>query len=474
MKRPLYSLGLLLCCNLIQAQTNVTNTGTLYISTSSDILHVTGDFTNNSGSALTNNGNLYVKQNLSNSQSAMAVGTGTLYLNGTSAQTVSGSQPFKTYNFVSNNSSGITLNNNLSVSGTHTFTSGLITTSATPNYLIYEAGSSYSGDADTKHVNGWVKKIGNTNFTFPVGDNTYERNIALNISASSEFNVKYSTPTPNTNLSDLQAPLVSIDANEYWIINQISGGSASVAMNWDDSKVAFPNWNLSDIRVVSYNGSQWTDAGGSATGNTATQGNITSNSVSSFSRFTFGSVTVPLPLMLINFSAKYMGSYTALSWITVEEQNVKHFIVERSDDGNRFYPITQLPARNSGNSENYSTSDNTPINHIAYYRLRSVDIDVREQLSRVVVITVLNKNNSLDLAGNPVHNKIALLASVDLNGSFNYTISNMSGQILQQDNLVIQHGGRYEFSLGEHILPGIYSLTVSNRQQSFHYIVVVK
>ncbi len=245
-------------------------------------------------------------------------------------------------------------------------------------------------------------------------------------------------------------------------------------MNWDDSKVAFPNWNLSDIRVVSYNGSQWTDAGGSATGNTATQGNITSNSVSSFSRFTFGSVTVPLPLMLINFSAKYMGSYTALSWITVEEQNVKHFIVERSDDGNRFYPITQLPARNSGNSENYSTSDNTPINHIAYYRLRSVDIDGREQLSRVVVITVLNKNNSLDLAGNPVHNKIALLASVDLNGSFNYTISNMSGQILQQDNLVIQHGGRYEFSLGEHILPGIYSLTVSNRQQSFHYIIVVK
>src|SRR6266487_5745603 len=171
-------------CIISIAQTAVTNAGTLYISTSSDILHITGDFTNNSGSALTNNGNLYVKQNLSNGQSAMAVGTGTLYLNGTSAQTVSGSQPFKTYNFVSNNSSGITLNNNLSVSGTHTFTSGLITTSATPNYLIYETGSSYSGNGDTKHVNGWVKKSGNTNFTFPVGDNTYERNIALNISAS--------------------------------------------------------------------------------------------------------------------------------------------------------------------------------------------------------------------------------------------------------------------------------------------------
>src|SRR6266487_3812259 len=131
-------------CIISIAQTAVTNAGTLYISTSSDILHISGDFTNNSGAALTNNGDLYVKQNLS---------------------------------------------------GTHTFTSGLITTSATPNYLIYETGSSYSGNGDTKHVNGWVKKSGNTNFTFPVGDNTYERNIALNISASSEFNVKYSTPT---------------------------------------------------------------------------------------------------------------------------------------------------------------------------------------------------------------------------------------------------------------------------------------
>jgi hypothetical protein len=474
MKRPSYILGLLLCSNLIQAQTNVTNTGTLYISTSSDILHISGDFTNSSAASLTNNGNLYVKGNLANNQSSMAIGSGTLYLNGTSAQAVSGSQKFKTYNLQTDNSSGIILNNDLSVSGAHTFTAGKIITSATPNYLIYEAGSSYSRDDENKYVNGWVKKIGNTNFIFPVGDGSHERIIGLNISASSEFNVKYSTPTPNINLSDLQAPLVSIDPNEYWIINQVSGGSASVAMNWDNTKVAFPNWNLSDIRVASYNGSQWTDAGGSATGNTATQGNITSNSASLFSRFTFSSVTVPLPLTLANFSAKYMGSYTALGWITLDEQNVRNFIVERSDDGNHFYSILQLPARNSGNSESYSTSDNTPINHIAYYTLRMVDIDGREKLSKVVVITVLNKDNGLDLAGNPVHNKVALLASVDLNGSFNYTISNMSGQILQQGNLIIQHGGRYEFSLGEHILPGLYSLNVSNRQQSFHYIVVVK
>jgi len=47
-----------------------------------------------------------------------------LYLNGTSAQSISGTQAFKTLNFVSNNSAGITLNNDLSVSGIHTFYRG--------------------------------------------------------------------------------------------------------------------------------------------------------------------------------------------------------------------------------------------------------------------------------------------------------------------------------------------------------------
>ena len=474
MKNQLFILGLLLFGKTILGQTGLTNTGTLYISNSSDILHITGDFTNNAGSSLTNNGNLYVKGNLTNNQFSMAVGTGTLFLNGASAQFVSGSEKFKTYNLNTNNSSGITLNNDLSLSGAHTFSSGLITTSSTPKYLIYEAGSSYSGDNDSKHVNGWVKKIGNTNFTFPVGDNTFERTIGLNISASSEFNVKYSTPTPNTSLLDLQAPLVSIDPNEYWLINQVSGSSATVAMNWDDTKVPFPNWQLSDIRVASYNGSQWIDAGGSATGSTSAQGNITSSSMSAFIRFTFGSVTVPLPLTLINFSAKYTGSYTTLTWKTVDEHDVDQFIIERSDDATHFYSIGQLPARNSGNSEIYSTTDNGHINHVAYYRLRMVDIDGREKLSKIVAITLLTNDNNLALIENPVRNKIALLASENINGSFNYRVTNMSGQILQQNVLTVQQPGRYEISLEKNIVAGIYSLNLSSNHQSFNFIIVVK
>jgi len=436
------------------------------------MIFINGGFTNNSSSALTNNGSFYIKGDLSNAQASMAVGTGTLYLNGTSAQAVNGTQQFKTYNFISNNSTGVTLNNNLSISGAHTFIAGIITTSSTPNYLIYESGSSYSGDGDSRHVNGWVKKFGSTNFTFPVGNGTVERTIALNsLSASSEFNVKYGAPTPNT--SQVQFPLVYLDPYEYWNINLISGGTAIVSMNWDSNKVSFPHWLYTDIKVASWDGSNWTDAGGTAS-NTGTAGTISSSTVSSFSKFGFAGIAFPLPLTLINFNAKYINDHTQLNWITADEQNVSHFIVERSDNGRQFYAVAKVAARNHSNLETYSAIDAAAINNIAFYRLRCVDIDGKEKLSKIVTVMVEDKNKGLLLLSNPVSTAITLVAGHNLEGDFNYVLNNMNGQIVQSGNFSLQPSERHDLPLKQGIKNGVYSLTVNNKQNAFHYLVIIK
>ncbi|HZF63801.1 MAG TPA: hypothetical protein VEZ55_04930, partial [Chitinophagaceae bacterium] len=131
MKRlPLLLLSVFLV-SVSHAQTAAINNGILYVSGSSDIFFAGGNFANTS-SALTNNGQLYIQGNFTNDQTPATVGTGTLILNGSSAQTMNGSQAFRTHNLNTNNGAGITLNNNLNVSGSHVFTSGLITTSATP------------------------------------------------------------------------------------------------------------------------------------------------------------------------------------------------------------------------------------------------------------------------------------------------------------------------------------------------------
>ncbi len=449
-----------------------TNNGNLQIHTGASVSGF-GSFTNTSAAVLVNKGSFYLKGDISNSQLSMANGTGTLYLNGSSTQSLSGTQPFNTYNLVSDNSTGVMLNNNLSVSNTHTFSSGIITTSAAPNYLIYEAGSSYSGDGDTRHVNGWVKKTGSSNFSFPVGNGTIERKIALgSLSAASEFNARYLAGTPFS--TQMQSPFWDIDDTEYWSVNKISGGTATVTMNWDQSKVYFPNWAVLDIQVAGYNGIRWIPHGGSASGTTAATGTVTSGSLSAFNLFTFGSTSYILPLTQINFTAKRQDNITLLTWTTTGEFNMARFVAERSDNNIQFYKIGELVARNTGTTEKYSGRDDRAINGIAYYRLRSIDNNGIEKFSQVVTISDRNTNELLTLLINPVTDHILLMASQSLHGMFDYTITSVNGQFIQNGKLNILNGGQYKVVLKEINSPGTYLLRVSNTIQSFRFKVIKK
>ena len=444
------------------AQTDLTNTGTLKLSGNTDTLYITGAFTNSSSASLTNNGHLFVKQNLSNDQASMTVGTGKLYLNGSSAQTVSGSQIFKTYDFVSNNSAGITLNNDLSVTGTHTFSAGLIATSATPNYLVYEAGSSYTGDGDSKHVNGWVKKYGSTDFIFPVGDATYERTIALiNLSLSSEFNCKYITPTPN--IYSLQGPIVSVDPNEYWDFKKVSGGTAQVALNWNNAKVHFPNWLVSDIRAAFYTGGLWTDAGGggTATGTTTTTGAVTSSAQSTFVPFTFGSTSFPLPIKLVDFSAEKRTGYVLLKWTVDNEFNADHYEVERSSDATHFSTIGTQTALNLLYTHQYTLEDHNPFSGIVYYRLKSIDNDGKYSYSKIIAVadnSILGNGKIIVL--NPAHSSITILNKTIQSGDFNYQLLNISGQLVQKGIINMQANGITVLPVNSITPAGTYMLDI--------------
>ena len=161
-----------------------------------------------------------------------------------------------------------------------------------------------------------------------------------------------------------------------------------------------------------------------------------------------------------------------MSWVTVDEENVDHFTVERSDDGISFYSIAHLPARNSGNRETYSIKDYKRVDHAVYYRLRMTDIDAKEKLSRIVMVTVLDESKGLALLTNPAHDKISLLAGNDLNGIFDYSINSMNGQLMQQGKLEITNGGNYELPLKQSLMKGIYSLEVKNNLQSFHFTFI--
>lgn len=455
------------------AQTDLYNSGTLYITGSSDILYINGGFTNANTSALTNNGSLYVRQNLVNNQASVAVGTGSLYLNGAASQTVSGTQPFNTFNLFTDNAAGITLNANLSVSGIHTFTNGLIATSATPNYLVYQAGASYAGATDARHVNGWVKKIGSTNFSFPLGNGTYLRSAAIeNLSASAEFNARYYLgPTPNS--TNAIAPLLLIDNNEYWDINRVSGGNAAIALNWDNTKVAMPNYVLSDIRVAGHAAGFWSNQNGSATGNVTTTGNITSSVIANFGFFTFGALNWTVASKLTTFTGIRKVNYSQLNWEIGKENNITQFDIERSDDGQVFRKIgNQLAITSNAPTHQYNYNDYQPINKNAWYRLRMVDRNNRASYSAIVMVSEKGQNAGLYVVNNPVYQNIYVSATGNYAGKYEYTIYSAAGQLIQKGN--VNALGITAIQLSTMMTPGTYILDFRNSNHRLTQKIIVR
>jgi len=477
MKKILLSVGagILLLGSQSFAQVGLYNAGTLAISTATDTLFISGNFTNESTAVFTNTGVLQVKQNLVNNQASMSAGTGILYLNGTATQTVSGTQVFKTFNLATNNAAGIVLNNNLSVSGIHTYIAGLITTAATPNYMIYEAGSSYTGSSDTRHVYGWVKKLGNTDFVFPVGNASYLRAVALtNLTATAEFNVKHNhTVTPNR--YSLYNPLVYVDSAEYWTINKISGAAARIAMNWDNSKIAFPNLMISDVKAVYYDGVFWRSIGGTATGSALTTGNVTSNSVTAFNtNFGFGSVSYVLPVKIISFTAQRKDGYSKINWTIGNELNVYNYELQRSDDGINFYPIHIHQPYNRNSTEFYGYDDSRILQGTAFYRLKINNTGGQVNYSQTVAVSANDHGRSMYVIANPVDASIDLYADADVTGVYNYTIANTSGQIMQQGTLDIKHAGVHAIYLKPVFAPGTYILVVQNDVNRLQKTIIKK
>ncbi len=98
---------------------------------------------------------------------------------------------------------------------------------------------------------------------------------------------------------------------------------------------------------------------------------------SSFSTFTIVSNAVVAPIKLSQFLAQKINSNTAkLTWTTEQETNSKHFLIQRSTDGNNFKTIATIAAAgNSASQKNYVFNDVETKKGIFYYKLLQEDFD---------------------------------------------------------------------------------------------------
>ena len=136
-------------------------------------------------------------------------------------------------------------------------------------------------------------------------------------------------------------------------------------------------------------------------------------------------IATTLPVKFLSFNAAYSSKKVKIAWATTDEINNKYFILERSKDGQSFGSLYEVPATNIQTVNSYNYTDESPLNGVSYYRLKSVDNDGRFMYSNIVtvnaqgaeLVTVYpNPATSVLKAIFPATNKAAVISVLDING----------------------------------------------------------
>lgn len=302
-------------------------------------------------------------------------------------QGVSGSVAPNFHTLILNNGATfqITNSNGANVYGSAQLNNGITTTNRSlrqTGALRFQNGATYqNGNTDARHVNGYVSKVGNNEFTFPVGSGSDLRTLRMSApSANSHFSTAWNASQP-ANTSTKESNVQAIAAAGFWDWITVTPSSTPLTIT-----VSIPDLSTfavaENLRLVGWNGSQWValSGGPSASGNTENstlQGTIPANS-STITALAIGSSSGALPVSLAGFTAKAVDAQkVVLDWVTAGEKNNAFFEVQHSINAQQYETLGKVEGQGTTYARtNYKFSHEglSPAT-IHYYRLKQVDLD---------------------------------------------------------------------------------------------------
>jgi len=468
---------------------NFTNNGTLYMSTAPG----------NAAGAGTGNGILSVGGNFTNSTANFYPSISTLKFTGGSGSNMT-TNGITLYNLTQNKSSAaLTLLDQATVAGTLTFTTGtsgqiLLGT----NNLIISSGNAIAGTYNASNYvvtnnTGYLQinnMAANSNKDFPIGPST---------SSYTPLNINQSSTSTTSNFSAYACGYVNSagtcsggtqslnGVNNTWFITSsafpLTGSGATVTLLWNTNAetgmTSFTHASCAVNHYYNYGGgaTYWWAVSTSYTAgtNNPTFGGVAlgasyySQSASGYTKFSpFGvSSTRPLPIQLINFTAKARDNkYIDLTWKTSSETNNDYFTIDRSKDAVNFetLPTHIKGAGTSSEPHSYETFDYAPYEGTSYYRLKQTDFDGAFTYSDPVAVDITTIGSLVVAKNSASYNYILDFKTAKTNAPDNYTITiiNGLGQLVFSDKLTDFSGEftkEYDFaSKGA----GVYLVTVSS------------
>ena len=166
-----------------------------------------------------------------------------------------------------------------------------------------------------------------------------------------------------------------------------------------------------------------------------------------------------VPVTLTGFKGTLQNKNVLLQWSTSTEVNSKHFELEKSWDGTNYKKIATIPAAGFSNTvKKYSFTDMEKLSEKNFYRLRSVDIDAKSELSDIVLIKPAGIQQEMIVLGNPFKNNISIrfVKSPETTGELRLT--DMAGRLMASQKIAIgQQQVQFVIPAGK-LNKGVYQL----------------
>jgi len=486
--------------NVINNNVDIFINGTIiFTSINSTQVSLTGGGTGNSftlnANATLKTANVNGVRGAGASLPATASGTITLspsanyHFTGTANQATSG-MPATVSSITINNTGAsgsniVTLSQATAVTGTLDLTNGVLNTNT--NLLTLNAGSVVAGSSAISFVDGPLKKIGNTAFTFPVGksgNGIHPISISAPASATDAFTATYFRQPWNVR-GTMGTPLTALGNCEHWRLNRDAGSSSvNVTITWNADSPCGNAYvtTLSGLTVGYSSGSgSWGLAAGTGTNisGTTTAGSVERVGVSNFGYFALGSLIAggsPLPVMYDGVKAYAKNNGAQIEWSNLTERDIKSYRVERSSNGIDYTEIAVYePKSNRNDKASYTHFDASPLAGANFYRIHAIEIDGKNIFSKILRVE-MNGAISLNVYPNPVIGRQMTISLTGMKeGTYNVRIVNASGQDVFKKQLLNKSSSTSEMiELPASAKSGVYTMLISSDNFNTSRMFIIK
>jgi len=177
------------------------------------------------------------------------------------------------------------------------------------------------------------------------------------------------------------------------------------------------------------------------------------------------SSNVVLPVTLLNFNGKNMGTTNQLMWEVANEQNLSHYELERSIDGQHFTSLSLITATGS---RNYNFTDiDISKSPVYFYRLKNTDTDGRFTYSATLRLNGAIKNSSITATPNPFTELLKVNIFTTMKEMVTLTLTDLSGRALYRQAVQVQAGVNVlEIPEVKKLAAGTYLLTMISQQKN--------